>query len=87
MLVLSRKEEESLLIGGNIVIKVLGISSGRVRLGIEAPREVAVLRSELVGGLNDDSTTANRTVMTVRLATPTTEHINPIANTVAATGL
>lgn len=47
MLVLSRKEGEKLVIGDNIVITVNRISGNRVAIGIEAPREVAIVRGEL----------------------------------------
>jgi len=47
MLVLSRKTGQSVQVGEGIVIKVLDLGGGRVRLGIEAPRDVAVLRAEL----------------------------------------
>jgi len=48
MLVLTRKVGERLVIGGNIVIEVVSVSPGKVRVGVTAPREVEVLRSELV---------------------------------------
>lgn len=48
MLVLSRRREESIVIGTNIVITVVEVQGGRVRLGIEAPREVSIRRQELV---------------------------------------
>lgn len=47
MLVLSRKEGEIILIGDNIKITITRIRGDRVRVGIEAPREVTVLRGEL----------------------------------------
>lgn len=47
MLVLSRKCDQSLIIGGNIRITVLKTSGDVVRLGIEAPRNVVVHRSEV----------------------------------------
>lgn len=47
MLVLSRKIGEKLRISDTICITVLGLYRGRVRLGIEAPQEVAVWRQEL----------------------------------------
>jgi carbon storage regulator len=47
MLVLTRKTDESVVIDGKIVIRVLGVQNGRVRLGIEAPDEVVVLREEV----------------------------------------
>lgn len=50
MLVLSRKPEQSLLIGDDIVVTVTEVlSNGRVRIGIAAPREVTVLRPEMLG--------------------------------------
>ncbi|MCI8608152.1 MAG: carbon storage regulator CsrA [Firmicutes bacterium] len=47
MLILQRKIGESLLIGEDISIQVLSIEAGRVRLAIEAPKELSILRSEL----------------------------------------
>lgn len=47
MLVLTRKHEESIRIGNDITITILRIEGNRVRLGIEAPRDVKVLRTEV----------------------------------------
>lgn len=47
MLVLSRKESESILIGDNVRITVITAADGRARIGIEAPRHVHILRQEL----------------------------------------
>ena len=47
MLVLSRKEGESLTIDGQIIVTVFKLAGGKVRLGIEAPKEVSIMRSEL----------------------------------------
>ena len=47
MLILQRKEGESLLIGEEVEVTVLAVEAGRVRLAIQAPREVPILRSEL----------------------------------------
>jgi carbon storage regulator len=47
MLILSRKVNESIRIGNDIVVTVVELSRGRVRLGIEAPREVPVHREEI----------------------------------------
>ncbi len=47
MLVLGRKVEEVVVIGGEIVVAVLGIKGNQVRLGIQAPRQVPVWREEL----------------------------------------
>ena len=48
MLVLTRKLMEKLFIGDDICITVVRLEGGQVRLGIEAPRQVAVVRAELV---------------------------------------
>jgi carbon storage regulator len=47
VLVLTRKEHERINIGNNIVVVVDRIMGGKVRIGIEAPADVLVLRSEL----------------------------------------
>lgn len=47
MLVLTRKQGEVLHIGNNITITVVEMRNGRVRIGIDAPMEVAVRRGEL----------------------------------------
>ena len=48
MLVLSRKKSESIVIDGSIRITVVEVRGDKVRLGIEAPRDVAVHRSEVL---------------------------------------
>jgi len=47
MLVLTRKSEESIRIGNNIIISILECSSGHVKVGITAPLEVPVHREEV----------------------------------------
>jgi carbon storage regulator len=47
MLVLTRRAGERLLIGDNISVTVVSVERGKVRLGIEAPPDVLVLREEL----------------------------------------
>jgi len=47
MLVLSRQRDESIMIGDNIVITVVDIRGDKVRLGIDAPKEVPVHRQEV----------------------------------------
>jgi carbon storage regulator len=50
MLVLSRKLGEKIVIGDNIVVTVVKIDRNQIRLGIEAPHEVAVYREEISPG-------------------------------------
>jgi carbon storage regulator len=47
MLVLSRRESERITLGDSIVVTVVKVAGDRVRLGIEAPADVLVLRGEL----------------------------------------
>ncbi len=47
MLVLSRRAEEAIAIGEDIRVRVLGIRAGKVKLGIDAPAELHILREEL----------------------------------------
>lgn len=47
MLVLTRKEDESIMIGDEIEVKVLDLKENQVKIGIVAPREVAVHRREV----------------------------------------
>lgn len=48
MLILTRRAGETLAIGDDIAITVLGVKGNQVRLGIKAPKEVAVHRQEIV---------------------------------------
>ncbi|MGI9429776.1 MAG: carbon storage regulator CsrA [Bythopirellula sp.] len=47
MLVLSRKTNETINIGDDITVTVLSVRGGKVRLGLDAPQEVPIMRSEL----------------------------------------
>jgi carbon storage regulator len=58
VLVLSRKRDQSVLVGDEIVVTVLGIDGDRVKLGITAPRSVTVLRQEVFEQLRSANTTA-----------------------------
>mgnify|MGYP001017142610 FL=1 len=55
MLVLSRKEGQSLILNDNIEVMVVEISKGQVRLGIKAPKDVLVLRKELTEEVADSN--------------------------------
>jgi carbon storage regulator CsrA len=48
MLILTRKADQDIIINGNIRIRVLSTKGNTVRLGIEAPNEISILRGELV---------------------------------------
>jgi carbon storage regulator len=56
MLVLSRKLNESIVIGDRIRITVVGLRGNQVRLGIEAPGDTSILREELLSLALEDET-------------------------------
>ena len=47
MLVLTRKSNQSIMIGDDIEVSVLSVAGEKVRIGIQAPREIAVFRKEV----------------------------------------
>lgn len=55
MLVLSRKANEQIRIGDSIVVTVVRVSGEKVRVGIDAPHELVVLRDELGGHVDQGS--------------------------------
>jgi len=61
MLVLSRKKNESIMIGDTIEIKVVAIEGDLVRLGIEAPRNVNVHRKEVYLAIKEENELAAKT--------------------------
>ncbi len=48
MLILTRKVDQGIVISGNIHVRVLGVQRDRVKIGISAPKEITVLRDELI---------------------------------------
>ena len=59
MLVLSRKSDQSVVLGQDIVVTILSIDGDRVKLGIRAPRSVTVLRQELYDQLQASNAAAS----------------------------
>ena len=64
MLVLSRRVNESILLGGEIEITLLSIEGDRIRLGIDAPKNVRIFRKELIDEVKDINQEALTTVPT-----------------------
>jgi carbon storage regulator len=60
MLVLSRQRDESIIIGDNIVITVVDVRGDKVRLGIDAPREVSVHRREIYEAIQRENRQASQ---------------------------
>jgi carbon storage regulator len=59
MLVLSRKKDEKLVIGDEIVITVVEIRGDTVKLGISAPKDVPIYRSELIEAIKEANVEAS----------------------------
>ena len=55
MLILTRRVGESLIIGEDVTITVLGVKGNQVRIGVNAPRDVAVHREEILDRIQADS--------------------------------
>lgn len=59
MLILSRKIDESIIINDNIEVKIISIEKGVVKIGIEAPAQIPILRQELVSAVKDSNKSAS----------------------------
>lgn len=54
MLILSRRVGESLMIGDEVVVNVLGVKGNQVRIGVDAPRDVEVHREEIYERIQEE---------------------------------
>lgn len=60
MLILSRKLNESIVVGDDVIIKIVSIDKGVVKLGIEAPNHITVLREELLKAVEESNKEASQ---------------------------
>ena len=54
MLILTRRVTESLMIGDDVTVTILGIKGNQVRVGVQAPKELAVHREEVYHRIRDE---------------------------------
>ena len=59
MLVLSRKLDESIVIGDDIRVKIISVEKGMVKIGIDAPSDVSIMRSELLEDVKESNIAAS----------------------------
>jgi carbon storage regulator len=59
MLILTRRIGETLMIGGDVAITVLGVKGNQVRIGVKAPREIAVHREEIYDKIHHEDGTSS----------------------------
>jgi carbon storage regulator len=59
MLVLTRKANQSIMIGDDVEVSVLAVSRDKIRLGITAPREVPVFRKEVYLSIKEEQVSAD----------------------------
>lgn len=55
MLILNRKPGETIIIGENIEVKILEVQDGKVKIGIEAPKDISILRKEVYDAVIEEN--------------------------------
>ena len=75
MLVLTRKLDESITIGNNITVSILELRGNQVKLGIKAPKDVSVNRSEVYENIMKENIRASKTPTDLE-SLPINLHVN-----------
>jgi len=60
VLVLARKEDEAIHIGDDIIVKVVAVENGIVKLGIDAPKDISIMRDELIQEVTKSNKAASK---------------------------
>jgi len=76
MLVLGRKIDESFIIGDDIIVTILGVEGDRVKVGIQAPSHIRVLRQELYDTIKEENLRAAKlSAQTNQTLLPSLRHL------------
>ena len=59
MLILTRKKDESIILDNKIEIKIVALDEGKVKIGIEAPRDVEIHRKEVYDKIQEENKSSN----------------------------
>jgi carbon storage regulator len=63
MLIITRKESEAIVIDGGIKIVVVAVEGNKVKLGIEAPKSVGIIREELIEAVKEENILAGQAAL------------------------
>lgn len=55
MLILNRKAGESIILGDNIEVKILEVQDGKIKIGIQAPKDITILRKEVYDAVIEEN--------------------------------
>jgi len=67
MLILTRKKEESIIINGNIEIQIIAIEEGKVKIGINAPKDIEIYRSEVFEKIQSENKEAAHPAVSIKV--------------------
>ena len=73
MLILTRRSGETLMIGDEVAVTILGVTGGQVRIGIDAPKHIAVHREEVYERIQASRNTCNGDPTSVNFHASTTQ--------------
>ena len=86
MLILTRRVGETIVIGDNVIVTVLGIKGNQVRIGINAPKDVTVHREEIYQRIQQEKNTTTPATTTAAPAPVAKPEVKPTESALPSTG-